>query len=281
ENDWGYHQLPRLTGAHGTYQTTMRMLEGGVDGYFLFGQNPAVGSANGRLQRLAMSKLKRMVVRDFYMIESATFWRDGPEVESGELTPEQIATEMFYLPAANHTEKAGSFTQTQRMVQWRDQAVQPPGDARSDLEFMYELGLRVRVKLRDSTDPRDPTILERLREYPPGAHGEPGAGAVHGRPCAARCAQLPSVHLRARPARPGEAAGLHGPARPADPRTHLGLPADRARRTRRRGGARRDQRPPPRGRARRPAAVLLLRDAGRRLDRRRVLDLRRRRVGRL
>ena len=178
ENDWAYHYLPRLTGAHGTYQTVMRMLEGGVDGYFLFGQNPAVGSANGRLQRLGLTHLKWMVVRDFYMIESATFWKDGPEIESGELTPEQIGTEMFFLPAANHTEKAGSFTQTQRMVQWRDQAVEPPDDARSDLEFMYELGRRIREKLRGSTDPRDRPILDLTWDYPVNERGEPDAEAV-------------------------------------------------------------------------------------------------------
>src|SRR5699024_6411365 len=70
------------------------------------------------------------------------------------------------------------FTQTQRMVQWRDQAVQPPGDARSDLEFMYELGLRVREKLRDSTDPRDRPILDLTWDYPRTEHGEPDAEAV-------------------------------------------------------------------------------------------------------
>ena len=178
ENDWGFHHLPRLTGAHGTYQTVMRMLEGDVDGYFLFGQNPAVGSANGRMQRLGMSNLKWMVVRDFYMIESATFWRDGPEIESGELSPEQIGTEMFFLPAANHAEKSGSFTQTQRMVQWRDKAVDSPGDARSDLEFMYELGRRVREKLAGSTDPRDRPILDLTWDYPVDEHGDPDAEAV-------------------------------------------------------------------------------------------------------
>ena len=178
ENDWGFHNLPRLTGAHGTYQTLMRMLEGDVDGYFLFGQNPAVGSANGRMQRLGLSNLKWMVVRDFYMIESATFWKEGPEVESGELSPEQIGTEMFFLPAANHTEKAGSFTQTQRMVQWRDKAVEPPGDARSDLEFMYDLGRRVLAKLADSTDPRDRPLLDLTWDYPVDEHGDPDAEAV-------------------------------------------------------------------------------------------------------
>jgi len=135
ENDWCFDNLPRLTGAHDTYQTTMAMLDDQVEGYFLLGQNPAVGSAHGRMQRQAMSHLKWLVVRDFNMIESATFWRDGPEIASGELVTEDIQTEVFFLPAAAHTEKSGSLTQTQRMLQWHHQAVQPPGDCQSELQF--------------------------------------------------------------------------------------------------------------------------------------------------
>ncbi len=71
---------------------------GTVKGYFLFGQNPAVGSANTRMQRLGMSKLDWLVVRDFSLIESATWWKDGPEIESGEMRTEDIATEVFFLP---------------------------------------------------------------------------------------------------------------------------------------------------------------------------------------
>lgn len=177
-NDWAFDYLPRLTGAHGTYQTMELMLEDGVDGYFLLGQNPAVGSANGRMQRLAMSHLKWMVVRDFYMIESATWWKEGPEIDSGELRTEDIATEVFFMPAANHTEKSGSFTQTQRLVQWRDQAVTPPGDCVSELQFMHELGQRIRAKLADSTDPRDRPLLDLTWDYPVDEHGEPDPESV-------------------------------------------------------------------------------------------------------
>ena len=63
-----------------------------------------------------------------HMIESATFWKDGPEIATGELRTEDIQTEVFFLPAAAHTEKSGSFTQTQRMLQWHHKAVAPPGD---------------------------------------------------------------------------------------------------------------------------------------------------------
>lgn len=178
ENDWRFDYLPRLSGAHGTYQTTMAMLDGEVEGYFLLGQNPAVGSAHGRMQRQAMAKLKWLVVRDFNMIESATFWKDGPEIASGELTTEGIETEVFFLPAAAHTEKSGSFTQTQRMLQWHHQAVQPPGDCQSELQFFFELGRRVRELLADSTDERDRPLLDLTWDYPADENGDPDAEAV-------------------------------------------------------------------------------------------------------
>ncbi len=147
DNDFCYDYLPRLTGSHSTYETVLAQLEGTCQGYFLFGQNPAVGSANGRMQRLGMANLDWLVVRDLVMIESATWWKDGPEIETGEMRTEDIGTEVFFMPAAAHTEKSGSFTNTQRMLQWHHTAVEPAGDARSDLWFTYHLGRRIREKL--------------------------------------------------------------------------------------------------------------------------------------
>lgn len=178
ENNFHFDYLPRLTGAHGTYQTLQLMLQDKVDGYFVLGQNPAVGSSNGRLHRKALSHLKWLVVRDFNMIETATFWKNGPEIETGELKTEDIDTEVFFMPAANHTEKAGSFTQTQRMVQWRHQAVTPPGDAESELQFFFDLGNRIREALKDSDDPRDRPVLDMTWDYPLDEHGEVDAEAV-------------------------------------------------------------------------------------------------------
>jgi formate dehydrogenase major subunit len=147
ENDFCFDYLPRLTGSHGTYETVLAQIAGDCSGYFLLGENPAVGSANGRMQRLGMSKLDWLVVRDFSLIESATWWKDGQEIETGEMRTEDIGTEVFFLPAAAHTEKSGSFTNTQRMLQWHHEAVEPAGDARSDLWFAYHLGRIIREKL--------------------------------------------------------------------------------------------------------------------------------------
>ncbi len=179
ESDWAFEYLPRLTGDHSIYPTILGMREGKVKGFILYGENPAVGSSNSRLHRLAMAGLEWLVVRDFQQIESATWWKEGPEIESGELKTENIGTEVFFLPAAAHTEKDGSFTNTQRLLQWHHKAVEPEGDCRSDLWFTYHLGLRIRDKLRSSRRKRDRPIKDLTWDYPTeGPQEEPSADAV-------------------------------------------------------------------------------------------------------
>ncbi len=179
DNDFCFESLPRIDGDHSNYATMLRMLDGKVKGFFAVGENPAVGSANGKLQRLAMAKLDWLVVRDLAMIETATFWQDSPEVETGELVPEEIATEVFFLPAAAHTEKEGCFTNTQRLLQWRHKAIEPPADCRSELHFFYHLGRRIREKLAGSTERRDRPLFDLTWDYPTaGPTEEPSAEAV-------------------------------------------------------------------------------------------------------
>jgi formate dehydrogenase major subunit len=179
ENDFGFGHLPKITGNHAHFPTAMRMLDGGVDGFFLMGQNPAVGSPHAGLHRRALTKLKWLVVRDLAEIESASFWKDMPEIASGEFRTQDIGTEVFLMPAASHLEKEGTFTQTQRVLQWRDKALEPPGDARSELWFMHHLTKRIKAKLADSTDPRDWAIQNLHWDYPEhGEHAEPSAEAV-------------------------------------------------------------------------------------------------------
>ncbi|GAA5188385.1 formate dehydrogenase [Rugosimonospora acidiphila] len=179
DNDWCFDHLPRITGSHSTYDTVLAQRDGICKGYFLYGENPAVGSANSRLQRQGMANLDWLVVRDFRLIESATWWKDGPEIESGETSTEDIRTEVFFFPAAAHTEKAGSFTNANRLLQWHAEAVEPAGDARSDLWFTYHLGRLVRERLAGSTDPMDRPALDLSWDYPThGRHDEPDAEAV-------------------------------------------------------------------------------------------------------
>jgi formate dehydrogenase major subunit len=179
ENDYGFEHLPKISGNHAHFPTMLRAIDGGLDGFFVMGQNPAVGSQNAGLIRRALAQLKWLVVRDFNQIETATFWRDAPEVQSGELRTEDIETEVFLMPGATHVEKEGSFTNTQRLVQWRDKALEPPGDARSELWFMYHLIRRVKEHYAGSEDARDWPIRNLTWDYP--VHGdirEPSVEAV-------------------------------------------------------------------------------------------------------
>ncbi len=179
DNDFCFDYLPRIDDDNSNYWTVKQMLQGKVKGYIVAGENPAVGSANGKANRLALSKLDWLVVRDVVEIETAAFWYDSPEIEAGELKTEEIPTEVFFLPASTHVEKDGSFTNTQRLLQWHFKAVDPKEDCRSDLWFYYHLGRRLREKLRESDDDRNKPLLELQWHYPTsGQHEEPSAEAV-------------------------------------------------------------------------------------------------------
>jgi formate dehydrogenase major subunit len=126
-----------------------------------------------------MANLEWLVVRDMVETETATFWLDSPEVQRGELRTEEIATEVFFFPAAGHAEKDGCFTNTQRLLQWHEKVVDAPGDARSEGWFVYHLGRR--LKQIAETDPRPHNVgLNALTwNYPTeGPHDEPAIDDV-------------------------------------------------------------------------------------------------------
>jgi formate dehydrogenase major subunit len=178
-NDYRFDHLPRLSGNHSHMQTVADMADGRVKGYFVIGENPAVGSVNGALQRKGLRKLEWLVVRDLTLIETAEFWRRAPEIQRGEVRTEDIPTEVFFFPAAAHTEKDGTYTNTQRLLQWHHKAVEPPGDARSELHFMLHLGRRLKRLYAQSREEKDLPIQELTWDYPTqGKHEEPDAEAV-------------------------------------------------------------------------------------------------------
>jgi len=161
ENEWGYCWLPRLDGNYSHLPTFVRMEEGKVRGLFLFGQNPAAGAPNAKLHRAAMKKLDWLVVRDWFEIESACYWYKGPEGTD----PKTIPTEVFFMPAAALPEKDGTLTNTQRLLQWHDRAVDPPEDCRSDLWFMYDLGKRLKQLYAGSQRKCDQGLLNLTWDY--------------------------------------------------------------------------------------------------------------------
>jgi len=170
ENQYGFNWLPRVTGDHSHFGYWLDMQDGKMEGLFVMGQNPAVGAANGKLERTALSKLKWLVVRDMVETETASFWLDSPEVKNGELVPENITTEVFLFPAAGTAEKEGTFTNTQRLLQYRNKAVDPPGDARGEAWFMYHLGRRIKDRAKGDQRPRNAGLNAVTWDY--STHGQ-------------------------------------------------------------------------------------------------------------
>ena len=178
ENDFGYDWVPKITGNHSFFEYVYDMADGKMEGMFVMGQNPAVAGVNSRLQRKALSKLKWLVVRDLVEIEAAAFWRESPEIERQELKSEDIETEVFFFPAAGHAENDGTFTNTQRLLQWRQTAIDPPDDCRSDEWFMHQLALRLIAKAKKSNDLIDQPLRALNWWYPESGQGAPETEAV-------------------------------------------------------------------------------------------------------
>jgi formate dehydrogenase major subunit len=165
ENNYCYDYLPKTTGDHSHMPMFIDMHHDRIKGMFMMGQNPAVGGQNASYQRQALAHLDWMVVRDIFETETASFWKDSPEVKGGKPKPEEIKTEVFFLPAAAVAEMEGSFTNTQRLLQWHEKAVDPPDDCRSDSWFTFHLGRRLKELYKDSKEKKDRPLLELTWDY--------------------------------------------------------------------------------------------------------------------
>ena len=163
ENEFCHGWLPRIDDDYSMLPVFNKMAEGQMTGYFLFGQNPAAGAVNARLVRKGLRNLDWLVVADWFETESAVFWKNDP----GAPPPSEIKTEVFFIPAASSPEKDGTLTNTQRLIQWHDKAIDPPGDCRSDLWFIYNLGKRLKKLYEGSTHPKDQPLLHLTWDYEP------------------------------------------------------------------------------------------------------------------
>ncbi len=161
DNDFGFSWLPRVDADYSQLAYFDRMAKGDVKGYFLFGQNPGGGGPNAGLHRAGLRNLEWLVVLDWFETESASFWKNDPNA----MPPSDIKTEVFFIPAAAAQEKEGSLTNTQRLLQWHNKAVDPVGDCRSDAWFVYNLGKRLKHLYAGSTDPKDQPLLNLIWEY--------------------------------------------------------------------------------------------------------------------
>ena len=159
DNGYCFDYLPQLIGDHSQLPTTFAMKDGVVKGYFVIGQNPGASGQNAEMTKAAMESLEWLVNIDSYENETVSFWRrEGAD-------PSKIATEVFFLPGATVLEKDGTMTQTSRLLQGHDKAVEPMGDSKSDAYYFTWLIKRLKELYAGSTDPKDRPILDVTWNY--------------------------------------------------------------------------------------------------------------------
>ena len=145
ENDFGYSWLPKLDdGVDYSWLTIFdEMYKGNFKGFFAWGQNPACSGANANKTRKAMAKLDWMVNVNLFDNETASFWK-GPGMK-----PDEIKTEVFFLPCATSVEKEGSITNSGRWSQWRYQGPKRLRGVKPDGDIMVELFEKIRELYKD------------------------------------------------------------------------------------------------------------------------------------
>lgn len=104
-----------------TVVEVIRAIDAGtVRGMYIMGENPAMSDPDADHAREALAKLDMLVVQDIFLTETA-YLAD------------------VVLPASSFAEKDGTFTNTDRMVQVGRKAINPPGQARQDLEIVIDM----------------------------------------------------------------------------------------------------------------------------------------------
>jgi anaerobic selenocysteine-containing dehydrogenase len=142
DNDFGYHWIPKRDTAYDILAIFERMHQGKVNGFLVQGFNPLAAVPNKKKLSAGLAKLKYLVVMDPLETETSEFWKNfGP---LNDVKPEEIKTEVFRFPASCFAEETGSFTNSSRVISWKEKAVDPPGEAKTDSEIMARLFVKLR-----------------------------------------------------------------------------------------------------------------------------------------
>jgi formate dehydrogenase major subunit len=125
-NDFAYDYLPKPAGPSSWLDIFNVMHGGKLEGLLATGMNPANIGPNSEQVMKALSNLKWLITMDPFQTGTSEFWK-APGVD-----PSKVQTEVFMVPTTHWLEKSGSFTNSGRWAQWKDKAVDPPGEARDD-----------------------------------------------------------------------------------------------------------------------------------------------------
>jgi len=138
DNEFAIDLLPKPAVNASWLSIFDQALKGKMEGLMLSGMTATSIGPDSNQVLQALGKLKWLCVMDAFATTSSDFWK-APGID-----PTSVQTEVFMLPATHWIEKDGSFTNSGRWAQWKEQVLPPEGEARHDHWILAELFGRVR-----------------------------------------------------------------------------------------------------------------------------------------
>ena len=171
-NEFAFNYVPKPASNASWLTIFDQALRGKMEGLLLSGMTATSIGPDSNQVLQALSNLKWLVVMDAFPTTSSEFWT-APGIDAS-----NVQTEVFLLPTTHWIEKDGSFTNSGRWAQWKEQVLPPEGEARHDHWIMAELFQRVKDLYRQGgtfpeplvaltmpyQDPRKPTLDEIAQE---------------------------------------------------------------------------------------------------------------------
>jgi formate dehydrogenase major subunit len=143
QNEFAFDLVPKPASNASWITIFDQALKGQMEGIILSGMTAtSIGPDSNQVLK-ALTKLKWLVVMDPLPTTSSEFWH-APGMD-----PASIDTEVFLLPATHWIEKDGSFVNSGRWMQWKDQVLQPQGNSRHDHWILADLFNRVKKLYQD------------------------------------------------------------------------------------------------------------------------------------
>ena len=146
ENNFAYDWLPKRDGAYDILRHLRAHAPGQDQRLHLPGLQPAGRGANKKKLSPALAKLKYLVVMDPLETETSEFWKNfGP---FNDVEPAEIQTEVFRFrrPASP---RRRHLHQLQPRDDWKEKAVDPPGEAKPRPEIMARLFIEAARPVRE------------------------------------------------------------------------------------------------------------------------------------
>jgi formate dehydrogenase major subunit len=144
ENDFAFHYLPKIDRNYGWVAIWDNMYRGNIKGFMAFGMNGVMIGPDSKKNIEALKNLDWLVVGEIYPDETSEFWNAAHNPSSSPEEMKAIRTTVYRLPCAGFAEKDGTFVNSQRWLQWKYIALEPPGQAKRDQEILSRIFLKVR-----------------------------------------------------------------------------------------------------------------------------------------